>query len=256
MWTEKMYESRSEKKTSSRMRQKKTELRTGERRKKQEEKPKKFQFIHSLNKYNIRYGVFIYIIHFQRNVRSIHRLWCEKSLWGFQAPHGARFIDCTVFRNRSTVRANKWEPKKKKKKRNWEKNSKRKINSLSVRILLKATREKSCTYRHIDVFISHSMLEFYDVIAGIRRVNPKNLRFSGKNNKMKRWWKRNSSLNRKQNTCTVHCERFFRSLPYLLLLRSTEKKTKYGKKRWIDRFFFCGKSSREKERITWQTFAL
>lgn len=82
------------------------------RRRKRRRKPKKFQFIHSLNKYNIRYGVFMYIIHFQRNAHSTHGLWCEKSLWGFQAPHGARFIDCTLFRNESSVRANKWEPKK------------------------------------------------------------------------------------------------------------------------------------------------
>ena len=81
-----MYESRSnKKKTSSRMSQKKrrqnSERAKGENKsKKQEEKPKKFQFIHSLNKYNIRYGVFMYIIHFQRNAQSTNELWCEKSL--------------------------------------------------------------------------------------------------------------------------------------------------------------------------------
>lgn len=60
------------------------ELGTGRKAKKskkqEEEKPKKFQFIHSLNKYNIRYGVFMYIIHFQRNAQSMNGLWCEKSL--------------------------------------------------------------------------------------------------------------------------------------------------------------------------------
>jgi hypothetical protein len=61
---------------------KKTKLGTGRKKskKQEEEKPKKFQFIHSLNKYNIRYGVFMYIIHFQRNVHSMNGLWCEKSL--------------------------------------------------------------------------------------------------------------------------------------------------------------------------------
>lgn len=111
---------RKAKKTSSHeATKKKTKLGTGRKKskKQEEEKPKKFQFIHSLNKYNIRYGVFMYIIHFQRNVHSTNGLWCEKSLWGFKAPHGARFIDCTLLRNGSSVRANKWEPKRERKRR-------------------------------------------------------------------------------------------------------------------------------------------
>lgn len=159
---------RAKKKTRTRNEAKK-------KRSKEEEKPKKFQFIHSLNKYNIRYGVFMYIIHFQRNAHSMNGLWCEKSLWGFQAPHGARCIDCTLFLERPnglSVRANKWEPKKKAKTRRRAKRQEneesewgggrrrrsgvgvdsknRKINSLSVRILLKAneTREKAV---HTDI---------------------------------------------------------------------------------------------------------
>lgn len=114
----------------------------------------------------------MYIIHFQRNAQSMNGLWCEKSLWGFKAPHGARCIDCTLLRNGSSVRANKWEPKrnKKKKKTRNERGKKRlepKINSSTVRVLLKANRKKakkSCTYRHIDVFISHSLLELWTML--------------------------------------------------------------------------------------------
>lgn len=114
--TKTVRESRPEKKRNHHeTSQKEDKTRNGAKKsKKQEEgKPKKFQFIqNSLNKYNIRYGVFMYIIHFQRNAHSTNGLWCEKSLWGFKAPHGAHCIDCTMFPNGSTVRANKWEPKK------------------------------------------------------------------------------------------------------------------------------------------------
>lgn len=161
--------------------QKEDKTRNGAKKsKKQEEgKPKKFQFIqNSLNKYNIRYGVFMYIIHFQRNAHSINGLWCEKSLWGFKAPHGAHFIDCTMFPNGSSVRANKWEPKKiaqnraKKKKNKKSSKSGGKINSSTVRILLKANRKKLYIQTYRCVYISFSAWALNDVIAGIR-VNPK-----------------------------------------------------------------------------------
>lgn len=50
---------------------------------------------------------------FKGTAHSTNGLWCEKSLWGFKAPHGARFIDYTrlFFEMSRVYSANKWEPK-------------------------------------------------------------------------------------------------------------------------------------------------
>jgi hypothetical protein len=110
----------------------------------EEEKPKKFQFIHSLNKYNIRYGVFMYIIHFQRNMYS-RAMDCGVKKLSSECLSGttwrAHSIDCTqawlsVHTTFSEL-----------KKRRREKFIRRLYSFVK-------SEQKSCTYRHIDVFIS------------------------------------------------------------------------------------------------------
>lgn len=180
----------------------------------------------------------MYIIHFQRNAHSMNGLWCEKSLWGFQAPHGARCIDCTLFRNGSSVRANKWEPKKneKMKKKKKKKTRNEKLIHRLYGFLLKAKR-KSCTYRHIDVFISHSLLELWTMLLqASEEWTPKPspsplLLFARVLERTRRNddEKKNSSINKKQNMCTVHCKRSFL---YLILLRSAGKRKQHNMGEW------------------------
>lgn len=93
-----------------------------------------------------------------------------------------------------------------------------KINSSTVRILLKANRKKLYIQTYRCVYISFSAWALNDVIAGIR-VNPKSHpspcrpRVEDEDTMMEvRKTEKNSRINKKRNMCTVQCKRSICSL--------------------------------------------
>lgn len=140
----------------------------------EEENQKNFNsFIHSIN--IILDMVFLCTLYIFKGTHS-RRMDCgvKKVCEGFKHRMVRAWSTVQCFGMDRVYAPTNGNRKKKKKKRNGEKNSKWKINSSTVRVLLKANREKKLyiqTYR--CVYISFSAWALNDVIAGIRRVNPK-----------------------------------------------------------------------------------
>lgn len=229
-------------KTSSRKEPKRRQdSKRGEKSKKQEEeKPKKFQFIHPLNKYNIRYGVFMYIIHFQRNVQSAHGLWCEKN----EKMRKAREkLMHWVYAEMDWVYAPGTERRIRRRK------GKKTRNEKLIHRLYEFC--KSCTYRHIDVFISLSLLELWTMLLQASEEwtpylpLPHYPRGPGRRRNDDEKKRKTRVLIRSKNMCTVQCKRSFL---YLILLRSTENEnTAHSAAREMERRCCSGLSLSEND---------
>lgn len=147
-----------------------------------------------------------WIVVWKKSVRVLSTAWCALHRLYNVSSTEIHWVYAPTNGNRKKI------------KRRRKENSKRKINSSSVRILLKANREKKAVHTDISMCLylilclSSERCYCRHPKSEPRKISPPSpfcFPPSASPGEWRWWWKKkdSSSINKKQNMCTVQCKR-------------------------------------------------